>query len=168
MHSATLSKQHCHAAGTTLCGISLIILGAYLKIPFYPISFSLQTLALYYIALTHAPGRAWACVWGYLALASLGVPVFCLHANPYWWMGKAGGYLWAFPFATYLMAKLRCELGNFAALAIGSAVILTCGSLGLIPFIGLSEAFLKGALLFIPSELTKIAAALSLHKWRQT
>lgn len=167
MQTATLSRQQGHAIWTMLWATGLIILGSCLKIPFYPVSFTLHTLALYYIALSCAPKHAFASVWGYLALGTLGIPVFCLHANPCWWMGKVGGYLWAFPFATYVMAKLRSKLGNFPALAIGGISILLCGALWLTPFIGLSEAFLKGALVFIPSELAKIGAALSLHKWRR-
>jgi biotin transport system substrate-specific component len=159
MQTATLPRQE-NAIFATLCATSLIMLGSFLKIPFYPISFTLQTLAIYYIALSRTPRCAFAAVWGYLAFATL--------RNPCWWMGRGGGYLWAFPFAIYLMAKLRSRLGSFPALAIGGGCILLCGSLWLIPFIGLSEAFLKGALVFVPSELAKIGAALSLHRWRRT
>lgn len=160
MQIATLSEQQGHAIRMTLCATGLILLGSFLKIPFYPVSFTLQTLALYCIALSRSPQCAFAAAWGYLALATLG--------NPAWGMGKAAGYLWAFPFATYTMATLRSKLGNFTALAIGSGCILICGFLWLIPFIGLSAAFLKGALVFVPSELAKIGAALSLHKWRRS
>lgn len=167
MHSAIFPKVEAKDVGATLLGCALLILGASIKIPFYPVSFTLHTFALFLIALTQSPKHSLYSTSCYLILATLGVPVFCLHANPYWWMGKCAGYLWAFPIAAYGMARLRVKMGNFLALSLGSSFVLLCGFLWLIPFVGASVAWKQGLIVFLPCELAKIVAALGLTKWRQ-
>lgn len=142
-------------------GSALITLGALIKIPFYPVPFTLQTLALYMIALTQSPKQAFYSANTYLLLATLGVPVFFFQANPYWWMGKCAGYLWAFPIASYWMAKMRSKIGNLFALMLGGLFILLVGFAWLIPFIGPSKAAIHGLFSFIPCELAKILIACS-------
>ncbi len=164
MFAIALSKEDAREILYPLMGCALIVLGASIKIPFYPVPFTLQTLALYLIALKQTPKQLLAAVGGYLLLASLGAPVFYFHANPLWWMGKCGGYLFAFPISCFFVAKMRPKIGDFYALSLGSLFLLALGSLWLIPFVGLSEALLKGFIFFIPCELVKIYAALVMTK----
>src|SRR5436305_774791 len=86
----------------SLVGCGLIILGSLAKIPFFPVPFTLQTLALFILALTQSPKQACGSALCYLLLATLGLPVFCGRSNPFWILGKCGGYLVAFPLAAYL------------------------------------------------------------------
>jgi len=167
MHSVIVSKFENKEIWIPVLGCALIVLGASIKIPFYPVPFTLHTLALFLVALSQSPRQAAYSASGYLFLATLGVPVFCLHANSYWWMGKCGGYLWAFPIAAYGMAKMRAKIGNFLALASGCAFLLVCGFLWLIPFVGVSIAWKLGLIAFIPAELGKILVAITLMKWRR-
>ncbi len=167
MQTAILSKIETRDVRNSLLGCALLILGASIKIPFYPVPFTLHTLALFLIALTQTPKQASYSTSCYLILATLGAPVFSLHANPTWWMGKCAGYLWAFPVAAYGMARLRVKMGNFLALTLGSSFILLCGFLWLIPFVGAAVAWKQGLLVFLPCELVKILAATGLAKWRK-
>ncbi len=144
-----------------LFGTTLIILGASIKIPMYPISFTLHTLAIYLIALTQTPKQAFASVICYLLCATGGLPVLCGHANPLWFFGKSGGYLIAFPIAAYCIAKMK-YIQPLTALLCGACIIYALGMLWLIPFFGISIALTKGVLLFNPSEILKMVAALSI------
>lgn len=149
-------------AGLALFGCALIVLGSMIKIPLYPISFTLQTLAIYILALTQSPKQAFASALCYLVCATIGFPVFFGHANPFWIIGKSGGYLVAFPLAAYCIAQLRHKHSPITALLCGTCVTFTLGFLWLIPFFGLQVAFTKGVLIFIPSELFKVLAAIHL------
>lgn len=162
----THSHVHIKFLCLTLFGCALITLSSFIKIPLYPVSFTLQTFAIYILALTQSPKQAFASTICYLLSGTIGLPVFCGGANPFWFMGKSGGYLVAFPLAAYCMAKLRQKSSPVIALLIGMAIIFVLGGLWLIPLFGLHIAFTKGILLFIPSELLKILAAIRLANWR--
>lgn len=164
---STLFKLEAKEISTSLVGCLLLILGACIKIPFYPVPVTLHTFSLFLIALMQSPKQAFYSANGYLLLATFGFPVFYLHANPYWWVGKCGGYLWAFPIAAYGMAIMRVKIGNFLALTAGAIFILLCGFIWLIPFVGLSVAWKQGLLCFIPCELAKIFVVTILIKGRQ-
>jgi len=140
-------------------GCALLLLGSSIRIPFYPVPLTLHTFALFIIAIWQPPKQALYSVIGYLSLLTLGV-----QGNPLWWMGKSGGYLLAFPIATYGMAYLKTKIGNTLSLACGALFILLCGSLFLIPLIGLSTALKMGLIVFIPSEVAKILVVLSLKR----
>ena len=153
-------------------GCGLITLCSLVKIPFYPVSFTLQTFAIFVLALTQSPKQAFGSAVCYLLLATIGFPVLCGSSNPLWMCGKCGGYLIAFPLAAYLIAKLRTKKTNpFFAILVGQAVIFFLGFIWLIPFFGVSTAWAKGVLLFIPSDLLKnlaaIGTALAWRKWRK-
>lgn len=168
MVSTVISKEQTRALRVPILGCGLLILGAWIKFPFYPVPLTLHTFALFLLALTQSPRQAFYSTSLYLVLATMGIPVFFLHSNPFWWVGKCGGYLWAFPMAAYGMAKLRAKVGNLLALVLGSLWILLCGFAWLIPFVGPSMAWKQGLLVFIPSELVKILVASTLIKWRRT
>lgn len=148
-----------------LLGCSLITLGSLIQIPFYPVPFTLQTFALFTIALTQSPKQAFASASSYLFLGTLGLPVFCGNVNPSWLAGSCGGYLICFPISAYLMAKLRTKMPDFLALLCGNSLLLILGFLWLIPFVGLQLAWTKGFLLFVPSGICKALAAVALTRW---
>ncbi len=162
---ANQSSLLCYAWG---CG--LITLSSLVKIPFYPVPFTLQTLAIFILALTQSPKQAFGSSFTYLLCGTIGLPVFCGKANPLWMMGKCGGYLIAFPLAAYLTAKLvkDWEWPPLAAIFCGQAVIYTLGLLWLIPLFGWKIAITKGIIFFIPSDLIKnFIAVVITHVWKQ-
>lgn len=140
---------------TILLGSFLITVCSLVKIPFCPISFTLQTLAIYFIALTQTPRNAFLSAICYLGCATVGLPVLCGHSNCFWILGKSAGYLVAFPIATYLTAKIAEKRHPLIAILSGQVVIFALGFVWLIPIFGLSTAWMKGVVLFIPSELLK-------------
>jgi biotin transport system substrate-specific component len=153
-------------ASTVFLGTALITFCAFIKIPLYPVPFTLQTLAIYILALTQGPKQAFASTLCYLVCATVGLPVFGGRVNPAWIFGKCGGYLVGFPIAAFCMAKIYSKRPAFQALLCGMGVIFFFGLLWLIPIFGLQTAFIKGVLIFVPSEIFKILAAIQLINWR--
>lgn len=145
--------------GAIVAGCGLLILGSYLRVPTHPVPFTMQTCALWIIALTMKPKQALSAVLLYLGLATVGVPVFGGHANPLWLMGKCGGYLVGFPLAVYLVASFKGKYASIAALLGGHCIIYALGFLGLVPLIGAYAALVKGVLIFLPSDLLKTVIA---------
>ncbi|MGH2612896.1 MAG: biotin transporter BioY [Rhabdochlamydiaceae bacterium] len=155
-------------AGKILWGCLLITLCSLIKIPFYPVSFTLHTFAISILALTQTPRQAFFSVLCYLICGSLGLPVFSGLANPLWVMGKCAGYYSAFPISAYLIARIRQKGHPIFGLLCGHALILTFGFLWLIPFFGVHIAFTKGLLFFVPSDLLKILTAFTIvHYWER-
>lgn len=153
------------SVGLALFGCVLITLGSFVKIPLYPVSFTLQTFAIYILALTESPKQAFDSALCYLLCATIGLPVLCGHANPFWIIGKSGGYLVAFPIAAYCIAQMRQKQSPLLALLCGQAVIFSLGFIWLVSLFGFYLAFTKGVLIFIPSELLKMLAAIGIAKW---
>lgn len=159
-------QQQLHFAMVALFGCCVMTLASCAKIPCYPVSFTMQTFAVLLIGLTQTPKQAFASVLLFLFSASIGVPVFCGHANPLWLFGNCGGYLVAFPIAAYLTSQLKNT--PILAIFLGQLLIYSLGFLGLVPYFGLSAALLKGVVLFIPSDLLKMVLALSAAKiWKK-
>jgi biotin transport system substrate-specific component len=144
-----------------LFGCSLLVLCTLIRIPMIPVSFTLQTFALYFLGLTLSPKQAAQSVVAYLAIATFGLPVLSVGADPLWFLGKTGGYLLAFPVAAYCIARLG---KNVLAMTAGLLLVFLFGFLWLLPFVGAEIAFLKGVAIFIPSEIMKMAAARTLAR----
>jgi len=161
-----VSNQQTRFIGLSLLGCGLIAIGSWIRIPFYPVPFTMQTLAIFILGLTQSPKQAFASTICYLLCATAGLPVLDGKINALWFMGKCGGYLFSFPVAAYVIATLRQKWPPFVALLCGQALILLFGWTWLVPFIGAEMAFMKGVLLFIPSAIAKACAALSFVKWR--
>ena len=155
-----------------LLGCGLMTVCSLIKVPFYPVPFTLQTFAIFFLVLTQSPKQAFASAICYLFCGTIGLPVFCSHANQYWMFGKCGGYLVAFPIAAYLTSKLAEQWPQVVAILFGQSVVYLLGFIWLIPFFGESVAFTQGVVFFIPSDLLKILMAISLascwNKWRNS
>lgn len=147
---------------SALLGSFLLTIGSLIRIPFDPVLFTLQTLALFILALTQSPKEALASTLCYLLFASIGLPVLDGKVNFLWITGKSAGYLLAFPIAAYLMAYLRQKCSPFLALLSGQVLILFLGWVYLCFFLGFKLAFIKGVLPFIFTGIFKVCAATSL------
>jgi biotin transport system substrate-specific component len=154
-------------AGLIVFGGALITLGSFVRIPMYPVPFTLQTLAIFILGLTQPPRRAAGAAVCYLLWATLGLPVLGGTINPYWLTGKCGGYLIAFPIAAFLISWLRKK--PIVALLCGCAVIFTLGWVWLSCFFGPKLAWMQGVVIFLPSAGLKIMLALALAsvRWRK-
>lgn len=153
---------------TTCLGCGLITICSFIKIPFFPVSFTLQTFAVFILALSQSPKQAAASIVFYLVCATIGLPVFGGKANPFWVVGKCGGYLIAFPLSAYLTSKLVQKQSPLIAVFCGQCVIYLLGWLWLVPLFGMWTAFVKGILIFIPSDIMKNLLAIQLTSfWRK-
>lgn len=108
-----VSRSHATFICYAILGSLLISLGARLNIPFIPVPFTLQTLALFILGLTQSPQLAISSTLCYFLGGTLGLPVFPNGGNPLWMAGPKAGYLMAFPLAAYLIAKLHEKIHPF-------------------------------------------------------
>jgi biotin transport system substrate-specific component len=149
-------------------GSMLLTLGALVKIPFYPVPFTLQSFAIFILGLTQNPKLSTGSAICYLLWGSIGLPVFPSGVNPWWIAGPCGGYLLAFPIAAFMIAKLKEFTHPLVAALSGQAVIYFLGFVWLIPFLGIEDAWVKGVLFFIPSGLLKVLVAVkTADRWNQ-
>lgn len=148
-----------------LLGMALLIVGAWIRVPFYPIPFTMQTLAVFLLGLTMTPRQAFNSVILYLICASFGLPVFTDSASTFWLFGKTAGYLVSFPLAAYLISHLKQKVSYYLAVAAGQALIYSLGFLVLSNFLGVKMAFIYGVVIFIPSALVKNLLAVRAAIW---
>ena len=145
--------------------------------PFSPAPVSLQVLGVFLAGLLLGP------VWGglsmglYLLTGAVGAPVFAGgSAGVGALLGPTGGYLWSYPVAAFAIGALvhgglvvrdpadRSLVRLVGAMVVGTAIIYAFGVVGLSVVLGmtLTEAFVAGAVAFIPAEAFKIAAAVGI------
>jgi biotin transport system substrate-specific component len=162
-----------------IAGAALLTLAAKIKVPFYPVPMTLQTLAIAVIAASFGARLAAITVLLYLAQGMLGLPVFTntppAVAGLAYMTGPTGGYLVGFVAAALLVGHLA-ERGwdrslpvLFAAMMLGDAVILACGT-GWLAFgvgMGLDKALQVGLYPFLLAALLKeaLGAALIRSAW---
>lgn len=151
-----------------LLGCIFITLSSLVKLPFYPVPFTLQSWAIMMLGLIQTPKQAFASALCYLLCATAGLPVLCGNSNSLWIAGKCGGYLIAFPIAAYLIAKLKQKIHPILAILLGQVVIFAFGFIWLIPLFGCWVALMQGVVLFIPSDLLKNLVAFALvDQWKR-
>ncbi|MFC6731161.1 MULTISPECIES: biotin transporter BioY [unclassified Haladaptatus] len=146
-------------------------------IPFSTVPFSMQVLGIFLAGLLLGP------VWGgisiafYLLAGAVGAPVFQGGAAGIGHLfGSTAGYLWSYLFAAIVIGFIahgglevkpaqKLPVPRIVTgLLVGTVVIYGLGVLGLILIanLGPMAALTAGALVFIPGELLKIAAAVAI------
>ena len=168
----TLKKQNTAVLSFvlySLLGAGLIALSALIRIPFYPVSFTLQTFAVLVLGLTQRPSQAFGSTIAYLLAATAGLPVLTGGlANMLWIVGPTAGYLAAFPLAATLISSLKNKIHPLLAIFCGQALIFACGFAWLASLIGAPLAWYNGVLLFLASDALKAIVAFSgLSLWKK-
>lgn len=146
---------------------ALTAVSAQIAIPFFPVPFTLQVLA---VLLTGAvlKGRAAALSQGiYLVMGAIGLPVFQGRSGGFHaFLGPTGGYLVGFLLAAWIVGRLMEKEGDPRALrgalamAAGLAAIYIPGVAVLTLHLGsFGTALLTGCLYFLPADLLKAAVA---------
>ena len=91
-----------------LAGTALLAISAKVKVPFYPVPMTLQTLVVVLIAATYGMRLGVATMLAYLAEGILGLPVFAntppMIASLTYFLGPTGGFLVAYPIAALIIA----------------------------------------------------------------
>lgn len=157
-----LKNSYLDLAFKSLAGCLFLTLCSFIKIPFYPVSFTLQTFAICLLGLSFNKNVSALSVVLYLTLATLGLPVLCGKIAPLWFTGRLAGYYIAMPIASYLIGSMREKPA--LALILASFLILGLGSFVLSFFIGLKSAFLFGFLIFLPTDILKAFSAAIIGK----
>lgn len=148
-------------------GTALLTLSAKLKVPFYPVPMTMQSLVVLVIGATYGWRLGAATVALYLVEGALGLPVFADTPErgiglPYM-LGPTGGYLVGFVLAAGVVGWLA-ERGwdrsvplTFAAMAVGHAVLFAAGFAWLATLIGPDKAWTLGVVPFALATLLKTA-----------
>jgi biotin transport system substrate-specific component len=169
-----------------LVGTALMAISAKVKVPFYPVPMTLQTLCVLLVASTYGMRLGVTTMLAYLAEGMLGLPVFTntppMIANAAYFLGPTGGFLIAYPIAALIIGYAadrgwgRSVPKLLVAILAGEAVIFGLGFIWLAWFAHLSSgatglgsvaAFTKGVAPFILADALKsvLAAALVPAGW---
>ncbi len=143
---------------------------AVIPLPFTPVPITGQTFGVLLVGMLLGARRGALSLLMYLLEGAIGLPVFQGGTGSVVrLLGPTAGYLWAYPFAAFLVGHLvergwdRSPLRTAAAMLLGGALILTMGTLWLGSITGdLRSAFLQGCLPFLPGDLVKTALAAAL------
>ena len=155
--------------------ILFMILGAYasIRLPFYPIPITLQTLIVLTGAILLGRNLSSLAQGIYLGLGVIGIPVFTSFGSGIlWFAGPTGGYLIGFVLASFIVGILRTDkvfhstFVMISLLLIGESILFTCGMLHLFMFYNytIKNVILIGLVPFIPGEILKLSIAVGLIK----
>ena len=151
-----------------LFGTLLLAISSKVQVPFWPVPMTMQTFVIFLIGMTYGIRLSFATVALYLFEGAAGLPVFASGGGIAYLIGPTAGYLYGMLFAAVVisyLANLGFSKTYFKAtfsLLIGSVIIFLIGITYLGSIIGYQKAIEAGLLPFIPSELFKIALAVSL------
>ena len=151
-----------------LFGTLLLAISSKIQVPFWPVPMTMQTFVIFLIGMTYGIRLSFATVALYLFEGAAGLPVFASGGGIAYLTGPTAGYLYGMLFASIVIsyfANLGFSKTYFKAtisLLIGSIIIFSIGIIYLGSIIGYQKAIAVGLLPFIPSELFKIALAVSL------
>ena len=160
-----ITRTGLHQLLAVVAGIAVLAASAHIKIPFYPVPLTMQTLAVLVIGMTYGTRLGGATLLGYLAAGAAGAPVFAGGAGIAYMMGPTGGYLLGFFVAAVLLGALaergwtRSVLTTALAMLLGSAVIYLTGVSWLASLIGMDKAIQFGLLPFLYGDALKLVIA---------
>lgn len=161
-----------------LAGTALIAIASKIKVPFYPVPMTLQTLAIMLIAASYGFRLGTLTVIAYLGEGLLGLPVFTNTppsvAGPLYFVGPTGGFLAGFVVLAMVVGWAadrgwdRSVMKLFAAIFVGQAILFVLGFVWLAWFaqlssgamgLGIEKAFAAGVTPFVWAGLLKAALA---------
>ena len=151
-----------------LFGTLLLAISSKVQVPFWPVPMTMQTFVIFLIGMTYGIRLSFATVALYLFEGAAGLPVFASGGGMAYLIGPTAGYLYGMLFASVVISYLanlgfsKTYLKATLSLFVGSIIIFSIGIIYLGSIIGYEKAIAAGLLPFIPSELFKIALAVSL------
>ncbi|MSO65923.1 MAG: biotin transporter BioY [Alphaproteobacteria bacterium] len=157
-----------------LVGSLLIAIAAKVQVPFWPVPLTLQTLAIFALALAYGARLGTATVLLYLAEGAVGLPVFAKGGGLAYFTGPTAGYLLGFVVAAFVLGVAanrgwdRRSIKAMAALVLANLIVYAFGAGWLAVQIGVAKAWTAGVLPFLLGDALKIgviAAALPMA-WR--
>ena len=160
-----LAGSAAHQLLAVLAGIALLTASAHIKIPFYPVPLTMQTLIVLGIGMTYGARLGGATLLGYLSAGFIGLPVFAGGAGMAYMMGPTGGYLAGFFAAAVVLGALaergwtRSWATAAAAMLMGNVIIYLLGVGWLTSLIGWDKAVQFGLLPFLYGDALKLIIA---------
>ena len=151
-----------------LFGTLLLAISSKVQVPFWPVPMTMQTFVIFLIGMTYGVRLSFATVALYLFEGAAGLPVFASGGGIAYLIGPTAGYLYGMLFASVAISYLanlgfsKTYIKATLSLLIGSIIIFSIGIIYLGSIISFEKAIAAGLLPFIPSELFKIALAVSL------
>ena len=152
-----------------IAGSILLTISAKVKVPFYPVPFTMQTFVVLALGMAYGWKLGGLTVLFYLAEGALGLPVFAGTPEKgiglAYMVGPTGGYLLGFVVAAMTCGWLaekgwdRNWFTTFLAMVIGNVVIYSLGVAWLSSLIGGESAVKFGLLPFLWGDLLKIVLA---------
>lgn len=149
-------------------GSIALTISAHVKIPFYPVPVTMQTLVVLLIGMSYGPRLGAVTIAAYLAQGAMGLPVFASGAGLLYMAGPTGGYLAGFLAASIVMGALaqrgwgKTAASTALAMIIGNLVIYALGVAWLANLFGMSVAINAGVLPFLYGDALKIVIAAGL------
>ena len=150
-----------------LLGSILLAVSSKIKIPFYPVPMTMQTLVVVLIGITFGWKIGVATVTLYLLEGIIGLPVFSgtpeKGVGLIYFTGPTMGYLLGFVVTVFLCGKFNYDknlFNNFLKLMLATSFIYLLGMVWLGTLIGWEKPIFKlGAQPFLFAELLKILIA---------
>ena len=143
-------------------GVALTAVCAQVTIPWQPVPFTLSTLSVMLCGLSLGVKRGVLSQLLYVLLGVAGVPVFAHGASGMQAIaGMTGGYILAYAVVAAVLGWMaqngwtKNVWKTAAAMAIGAAIVLSCGAAWLSAFIGWQAAVKGGVVPFVIPEILK-------------
>jgi biotin transport system substrate-specific component len=144
-------------------GVGLLTASSYVSVPMFPVPMTMQTFAITLLAALYGKRLGTMTVIAWLAGAAFGLPVLANGAGgAAHFLGKTGGYLFAFPLMAWLVGSLaergwngRRAVFAFIAALLANALCLLIGGGWLAAIIGMKLAWVHGVLSFLLGALLK-------------
>ncbi|BAA29228.1 biotin transporter BioY [Pyrococcus horikoshii] len=139
--------------------VALTSVGAQISVSIGPVPLTLQVFFVILAGLVLGPKLGFLSILIYDILGALGIPVFAgFSGGIAHILGPTGGYIIAFPIATFIAGLGRGKVRYLTSL-MGLLVIYLIGWMWLARFVGFNKAFILGVLPFIVPDIVKAATA---------
>lgn len=155
---ASLTEYRSRPMGFVLATLALslvIAASAQIRVPFWPVPMTLQTMAVMAIAGTFGWRLGVAAVLAYIAEGAAGLPVFATGAGPAVLVGPTAGYLVGMVAAAGIVGAARGPWVRAGAIVLATAVIYGLGVAWLASFVGLEKAVAVGVVPFLLGDAVK-------------
>lgn len=117
MEKAVNNQAQSRTKEIVLCGLSIALMAvsAWITVPFGPIPFTLQTLAIMFVLFALTPKCALISIAGYLVLGAIGLPVFSsFKGGLAVLLGPTGGFITGFLIAGGIALLAGSALKHFS------------------------------------------------------
>lgn len=151
-----------------IAGSIALTISAHIKIPFYPVPVTMQTMVVLLIGMSYGPRLGGATIAAYLAQGAIGLPVFAGGAGLLYMAGPTGGYLAGFLISAVVVGFLaergwgKTIINTALAMVVGNLVIYALGVGWLSNIIGFDKAVTFGLMPFLYGDVLKIVIAAGL------